>query len=84
MKLMLVGSANAGKTTLLLQLTKKGKMAHQRTVQMGVNRLPLSTIGVELGQWEYSPKRNLPVITFMTWDFGGQVHVGYVIYMFAC
>lgn len=73
MKLMLVGSANAGKTTLLLELTKKGKMVHQRPVQIGVNGLPLSTVGVELGEWEYSVTRNLPVITFMTWDFGGQV-----------
>ena len=74
MKLMFVGSANAGKTTLLLQLTKKGKMAHQRTVQVGVNGLPLSTVGVELGQWEYSRKRSLPKITFTTWDYGGQVY----------
>ena len=72
MKLMLVGSANAGKTTLLLQLTKKGRMVHQRAVQVGINGLPLSTVGVELGQWEYSRKRN-PKVTFMTWDFGGQV-----------
>ena len=70
---MLVGSANAGKTTLLLQLTKKGRMVHQRAVQVGINGLPLSTVGVELGQWEYSPTRSLPVVTFMTWDFGGQV-----------
>ena len=83
MKLMLAGSANAGKTTLLFQLTKKGKMAHQRTVQMGVNGLPLSTVGVELGQWEYSPMRNLPVITFMTWDFGGQVGYVIVVLMYA-
>ena len=74
MKLMLVGSANAGKTTLLLELTKKGKMVHQRPVQMGVNGLPLSTVGVELGEWECAVAKN-PPITFMTWDFGGQVSI---------
>ena len=74
MKLMFMGSANAGKTTLLLQLTKKGKMIHQRAVQVQRNGQPLSTVGVELGQWEYSPKKSLSNITFMTWDFGGQVH----------
>ena len=74
MKLMLMGSTNAGKTTLLLQLTKKkGKLVRQRPVQMGINGTPLSTVGVELGQWEYSPKLCCPPITFMTWDFGGQV-----------
>ena len=73
MKLMFVGSANAGKTTLLLELTKKGSMVHQRIVQKGVNGKPLSTVGVELGEWEYSPKPNKEKITFMTWDFGGQV-----------
>ena len=73
MKLMFIGSANAGKTTLLLELTKKGSMVHQRIVQKGVNGKPLSTVGVELGEWEYSPKPNKEKITFMTWDFGGQV-----------
>ena len=74
MKLMFMGSANAGRTTLLLQLTKKkGKLVRQRPVQMGINGIPLSTVGVELGQWEYSPKLSSPPITFMTWDFGGQV-----------
>ena len=73
MKLMFVGSANAGKTTLLLQLTKKGSMVHQRIVQKGVDGKPLSTVGVELGEWEYSPKMSRPKVTFMTWDFGGQV-----------
>lgn len=73
MKLMLMGPANAGKTTLLLHLAKKGKMVHQRAVQVQRSGQPLSTVGVELGQWEYSPKRNLPNTTFMTWDFGGQV-----------
>ena len=30
------------------------------------------TVGVELGDWEYGPG-NKPKVTFMTWDFGGQV-----------
>ena len=33
---------------------------------------PLATDGVELGDWEYAPARKEKV-TFMTWDFGGQV-----------
>ena len=74
MKLMLVGSANAGKTTLLQQLTRKGKMALRRAVQIGINGRPLSTVGVDLGEWEFSPDMSSPKVTFMTWDFGGQVH----------
>ncbi|KAL5479915.1 hypothetical protein EMCRGX_G023516 [Ephydatia muelleri] len=72
MKLMFVGSVNAGKTTLLQQLSRKGKMTHQRAVQMGRNGAPLSTVGVDLGQWEFSPHMSSPKVTFMTWDFGGQ------------
>ena len=83
MKLMFVGSVNAGKTTLLQQLSRKGKMTHQRAVQMGRNGAPLSTVGVDLGQWEFSPHMSSPKVTFMTWDFGGQVsqHCIYALYM---
>ena len=38
---------------------------------MGLNKQPLSTVGVDLGDWEYTPIRK-PKVTFMTWDFGGQ------------
>lgn len=70
---MLVGQANKGKTTLLLNLTKKGRMVHYRKVEIGTNIKPLSTVGVELGEYAYSPAASKPIITFMTWDFGGQV-----------
>ncbi len=74
-KLMLVGDANKGKTSLLLNLTKnKGKMIHYTSVEMGVKN-PLSTVGVDLGEFTYSPNTSKPAITFMTWDFGGQVSV---------
>lgn len=70
---MLVGQANKGKTSLLLNLTKKGKMVHYSKVDIGTNDKPLSTAGVELGEYIYSPYTSKPAITFMTWDFGGQV-----------
>ena len=72
MKLMLVGGTNIGKTSLLINLVKKGKMKRFTEVAKGVNDLPLSTVGVELGDWEYS-QGGKPKVTFMTWDFGGQV-----------
>ena len=72
-KLMLVGEANKGKTSLLVQLTKKGTMKFYREVERGKNDKPLSTVGVDLGEYTYSPQANKPRITFMTWDFGGQV-----------
>ena len=72
MKLMVVGAANKGKTSLLLNLVKRGRIKRFTEVERGVNDLPLSTVGVELGDWEYS-HGGKPKITFMTWDFGGQV-----------
>lgn len=72
---MLVGQANKGKTSLLLNLTKKGRMVHYSKVEIGTNVKPLSTVGVELGEYTYSPAANKPIITFMTWDFGGQVRL---------
>ena len=71
---MFVGQANKGKTSLLLNLTKKGKMIHYSRIDIGKNEKPLSTVGVELGEYIYSPHANKPLITFMTWDFGGQVY----------
>ena len=68
---MIVGEGNKGKTSLLLSLTKKGHINRFKEVEMGYNNLPLATVGVELGDWEYSPKGK-PKVTFMTWDFGGQ------------
>ena len=79
MKLMFVGESNKGKTSLLLALTKKGRVSHYQEVQMNVNCKPLSTVGVDLGDWEYAKQTGLlsggsaKKIMFMTWDFGGQV-----------
>ena len=70
---MLMGSVRAGKTTLLQQLTKSGTLDRRKEVEMGFNGEPLSTVGVDLGDWVYRSKKGLPKITFMTWDFGGQV-----------
>lgn len=73
-KLMLIGDSNVGKTSLLLNLTKKGKVSRFKEVEKGLNKLPLSTVGVDLGDWEYSPQSlRLKPVTFMTWDFGGQI-----------
>lgn len=67
-KLMLVGEANKGKTSLLLSLANYSK------VGIGKNSKPLSTVGVDLGEYKYSPHASRPIVTFMTWDFGGQVN----------
>ena len=69
---MIVGAANKGKTSLLMNLTKKGKMTRFKEVEVGYNNRPLATVGVDLGDWEYAPNKK-PKVTFMTWDFGGQV-----------
>ncbi len=69
---MVVGAANKGKTSLLLNLTKKGRINRCKDVAMSFNNVPLATVGVELGDWEYSPNNKAPKVTFMTWDFGGQ------------
>ena len=71
-KLMVVGAANKGKTSLLMNLTKKGKMTRFKEVEVGYNNRPLATVGVDLGDWEYATNKK-PKVTFMTWDFGGQV-----------
>ena len=80
---MFVGESNKGKTSLLLALTKKGKANQYQEVKLNVNHKPLSTVGVDLGDWEYAKQTGLlsktgstaKKITFMTWDFGGQVSV---------
>ena len=70
-KLMVIGNSNVGKTSLLLNLTHKGRVTRFKEVEKGVNKLPLSTVGVDLGDWEY-PLSKKQKVTFMTWDFGGQ------------
>lgn len=69
---MFIGNSNVGKTSLLLNLTRKGKVTRFKEVEKGLNKQPLSTVGVDLGDWEYSTTSRRPKITFMTWDFGGQ------------
>ena len=69
---MVVGDANKGKTSLLLNLTTKGRINRLKDVAMGFNHVPLATVGVDLGDWEYSSNPKKPKVTFMTWDFGGQ------------
>ena len=69
---MVVGEDNKGKTSLLLSLTKSGSMVRFKEVAMDHHQQPLATNGVELGDWEYAP-RGKEKVTFMTWDFGGQV-----------
>lgn len=69
---MVVGEDNKGKTSLLLSLTRSGNMVHFKEVAMDHHHQPLTTNGVELGDWEFAP-RGKEKVTFMTWDFGGQV-----------
>ena len=69
---MVVGEANKGKTSLLLSLTRQGSIVRFREVELDRLQQPLATNGVELGDWEYAP-RGRQKVTFMTWDFGGQV-----------
>ena len=51
----------SGKSTIIKRLRGEG---------IGEN---LSTVGVELSEWSFTPKRNTkPVFNFNVWDFGGQ------------
>lgn len=82
MKLMFVGDSNKGKTSLLMALTRRGKVNHYQDIKLNLNRKPLSTVGVDLGDWEYAKQTTLITagkkITFMTWDFGGQVSINFL------
>lgn len=79
MKLMFVGESNKGKTSLLMALTKKGKVNYYQDVRLNIKSKPLSTVGVDLGDWEYAKQTGILLagkkVTFMTWDFGGQVSI---------
>ena len=59
MKLMLVGKANQGKTTLIARL--QGKCCGNK-----------STIGVDVSEWKYRPFRTKKTFHFSVWDFGGH------------
>ena len=59
MKLMLVGCANRGKTTLVACL--QGRECGDE-----------STVGVDISEWSYRCSFNKPKFHFSIWDFGGQ------------
>ena len=59
MKLMIVGYANCGKTTLAARL--QGKEYGDR-----------STVGVDVSEWWYRPSVGRRNFHFSIWDFGGQ------------
>ena len=58
-KLMLVGCANRGKTTLVARL--QGKDCGNE-----------STVGVDVSEWHYRPALGRKIFSFSIWDFGGQ------------
>lgn len=92
LKLMIVGVQGIGKTSLLQQIRLEGtvgkrtqpndswskRMGHSssgadRTAK-GAN---ISTVGVDIAEWTYEPKKTkgeptFGPLTFRTWDFGGQ------------
>ena len=59
MKLMLVGCANRGKTTLVACL--QGRKCGNE-----------STVGIDISEWSYRSSFNRPKFHFSIWDFGGQ------------
>ena len=59
MKLMLVGHANCGKTTLVARL--QGKDCGDE-----------STVGVDISQWRLKPTSDKQTYTFSIWDFSGK------------
>ena len=59
MKLMILGYANRGKTTLVAQL-------------LGKEYDDESTPGVDISDWQYSPSIGRRVFHFSIWDFAGE------------
>ncbi|XP_072178814.1 leucine-rich repeat serine/threonine-protein kinase 1-like [Diadema setosum] len=87
MKLMFVGKAGIGKTTLLNELRRDGMGAYlaqslgtfaerQGNIHIGGKTLKgthLSTVGVDVCEWTYGKRKGKHgKVTFSTWDFGGQ------------
>lgn len=74
-----------GKTSLLEKISERGQRGVQENwalnrimAREGVNKEKLSTVGIVVSDWTYYKKVHesqtaLKSITFMTWDFGGQV-----------
>ena len=62
MKLMLVGCAERGKTTLVAALEGR-ELECQDTSR---------TVGVDVSSWKYKPQFSKPKFHFSIWDFGGQ------------
>ena len=87
MKLMFVGKAGRGKTTLLRRISERGQRGLQEnwvlsrmSAEAKQYQKDLSTVGIVVSDWTYTKrlltehtKTQLRNITFMTWDFGGQV-----------
>ena len=87
MKLMVVGKASRGKTTLLKKISEKGQRGREDNVFLSrmnpesrAFSKNLATVGIVVSDWTYTKKihsdqtqTGLRNITFMTWDFGGQV-----------
>ena len=59
MKLMLVGHAERGKSTLVAALRN-------------ADYTGIHTVGVEVSDWKYRPHIGKPKFQFTIWDFGGQ------------
>ena len=59
MKLMVVGCANRGKTTLVARL--QGRDCGDE-----------STVGVNVSEWQFRPSLGKKIFNFSIWDFGGQ------------
>ena len=59
MKLMVVGYANRGKTTLVARL-------------QGKDYGDESTVGIDISEWWYRPSTGRRAFCFRIWDFGGQ------------
>lgn len=73
-RLMVVGDSNKGKTTLVMNLSKKYLVRRQKKLRLDLDERPLSTEGVDILDWEYRKGgKSQTTVTFYTWDFGGQV-----------
>lgn len=66
-KLFFIGNGERGKTTLLRRL---------RSIPEDKEKVNERTIGIDTAKWEYpdsKKKDKREPVTFLAWDFGGQV-----------